>query len=160
MKNTRIGVAVLLVGFFSLGLAGPVQAKKAGKKLPSRDKLLERLFERTKEYAELYENRKFKDIYDLINAKYKKRVSRAIYEDFITFPGATDKYFQVVVEMYDLLDDLTLGKVIFNISTYVRSPKKSNGSSGSSDELESEFLEVTDWIYENGDWYKYERYDK
>lgn len=142
----------LLLGFFP----SPVAAKKSKKKLPPLEKLLERLLERAETYAKCYEKRKFKEIYDLINSKYRMRVSRVIYEDFITFPGETDKYFLVTIEMYDVLGDMALGKVIFNISTYAK------GSSGSkdSDVLEREFLEATDWMYENGDWYKIERYDK
>ena len=113
-------------------------------------------------YAKLYEERKFKDIYDMINPKYKRRVSRAIFEDYITFPGETDRFFRVTVEMYDILDDITLGKVIFKNSTYGKYKVKgvNPASDESIGELESEFMETTDWVYESGEWYKVERYDK
>jgi hypothetical protein len=96
----------------------------------------------------------------MVNYKYRMHVSRAMYEDYITFPDETDKFFQVTVEMYDVMDDITLGKVIFKISTYGKDHIKGSKEETSTGELESEFLDTTDWLYENGDWFIVERYDK
>lgn len=156
MKNqTGILVVVLFFGFLV-----PAHAGKVKKKLPSRDKILAQLHKRAETYAKFYEERKFKDIYNMVNSKYRMRVSRALYEDYITFPDETDKFFRVTVEMYDVLDDITLGKVIFKISTYGKDHIKGSKEETSSEELESEFLDTTDWLYENGDWYLVERLDK
>ncbi len=153
----------MILTVFLLGASTPALAKKTVKKKLSRDEIQARLLKRAEAYADFYQNRKFKDIYDLINIKYKMRVSRALYEDYITFPGETDKFFQVTVEMCDVMDDITLGKVMFKISTYGKDHLKGDDSAddkSSIGELESEFMEATDWIYENSDWFKLERYDK
>ncbi len=160
MKNL---ITVLAITVFLLGANASALAKKSVKKAPSRDEVQARLLKRAETYATLYQKRKFKDIYDLVNVKYRLRVSRAMYEDYITFPGETDKFFQVTVEMCDVMDDITLGKVMYKISTYGKDRLKGDDPAddeSSIGELESEFMEATDWIYENSDWFKLERYDK
>lgn len=157
MKSQK---AILVFLVFFLGLLAPAQAKRREKKLPSRAEILAQLLKRAKTYAKLYQERKFKDIYDMVNSKYRMRVSRAMYEDHITFPDETDKFFLVTVEMYDVMDDITLGKVIFKISTYGKDHIKGSKEESSPGELESEFLDTTDWVYESGDWYIVERFDK
>ena len=159
MKN-RITVLVLTV--FLFGVNTSALAKKSVKKTPPFEELQALLLMRAETYAKYYQNRKFKDIYDLVNVKYRLRVSRAMYEDYITFPDETDKYFLVTVEMCDVMGDDTLGKVIFKISTYGKDHVKGRATAEdeSVGELESEFMEATDWVYESGDWYKVERYDK
>lgn len=151
---------ILIAVAFFLCILAPAHARKEEKKLPSRDKIMAQLLKRANSYAKLYEERKFKDIYDMVNSKYRMRVSRALYEDYITFPDETDKYFKVTVEMHDVMDDITLGKVIFKISTYGKDHIKGSDEESSSGELESEFLDTTDWLYEDGDWFIVERLDK
>ena len=160
MKNR---ITILIITVFLVGANTSALAKKPVKKIPSRDKIQAQLLKRAELYAKLYQKREFKDLYDLINNKYKMRVSSAMYEDYITFPGETDKFFQVTVEMCDVMDDITLGKVMFKISTYGKDHLKGDDPTADEStigELESEFMEATDWIYENSDWYKLERYDK
>lgn len=151
---------ILISLVFFLALLTPALAKKGEKKPPSRAEILAQLLKRAKIYAKLYQERRFKDIYDMVNSKYRMSVSRAMYEDYITFPDETDKFFQVTVEMHDVMDDITLGKVIFKISTYGKDHIKGSKEESSAGELESEFLDTTDWVYENGDWYIFERLDK
>lgn len=156
-------ITALVITVFLLGVNTSALAKKSVKKTPSWDEIQAQLLKRAETYANLYQNRKFKDIYDLVNVKYRQRVSRAMYEDYITFPGETDKFFQVTVEMCDVMNDITLGKVMFKISTYGKDHLKGDDpadDASSIGELESEFMEATDWIYENSDWFKLERYDK
>jgi hypothetical protein len=164
MKRGQIQFVLLFAVTLFFGVSLPAQAKKAIKKIPlSRDEMLTQLQKRAETYAKFYEKRKFKELYDFVNAKYKRRVSRAMYEDYITFPGETDKYFLVTVEMCDVMDDITLGKVIFKISTFGKDHLKGvevPDDDNSTGELESEFMETTDWVYENGNWHIVERYDK